>query len=700
MPRYAERVAAPGARSGASAATRRQPRPAPAPRPPLWHVLQLRAAQSARPDAAAAPSRDGLPTGLKAGVEQLSGIAMDDVRVHRNSPEPAKLGAAAYAQGSDIHVGPGQDRHLAHEAWHVVQQKQGRVKPRLQMKGVAINNDNALEREADLLGAKALRAGAVGRAASATPLPATAAPGGATQLKRLAAPDGVTADTENVTVYFNSGALVIDTVWLAGALDAANRPALLTAIANAAGVMGANIDRLASQGWNPNANSAGRDDVAKADPVRVRFPGTYGPNHAKRRLDLDYHYGSKFAGYVLHVFDNGPIAIDKEMHDRDSNVQITNAEYSSTHNIPNQAPTWDLERTRGEHAADAVTKIAGEGARWQVIAANAGKVRNNTKIFTNKRDDGTLSGDVRYVLFQDLWKSWDLTFKQAWGISNDKVAAKLQGNTIAITRRAGPGTANVTAALSSQMDHAVDVSVDDPPPQSAQGLAVSTMGFLHYKKNDPSIVKSQGTLGEELDAARLAVAARAAHKGVEGYLGGDVFTFLCSWNQNAQLSGVAGYAYEQGKTVSYSYPAYREDAAIALAGHQATTPPKLREGATTLAGERGALYTEKFRALVSAVDAYARTTGIKNLDTKKLAGTAYPHKGAEPVPAALQTTVWNNEKVKPLVDSYVAARDKRRLEERQKRLANTRGVATMKPYVKDQAKKSIKEAVEKDPEFA
>lgn len=34
-----------------------------------------------------------------------------------------------YSQGTDIHIGPGQEKHLPHEAWHVVQQKQGRVKP-------------------------------------------------------------------------------------------------------------------------------------------------------------------------------------------------------------------------------------------------------------------------------------------------------------------------------------------------------------------------------------------------------------------------------------------------------------------------------------------------------------------------------------------------------------------------------------------
>ncbi len=82
---------------------------------------------------------------------------MSGVRVHRNSDKPAALQAHAYAQGSDIHLGPGQEKHLPHEAWHVVQQAQGRVRPTLQMAGATpVNNDAQLEREADLMGARAL----------------------------------------------------------------------------------------------------------------------------------------------------------------------------------------------------------------------------------------------------------------------------------------------------------------------------------------------------------------------------------------------------------------------------------------------------------------------------------------------------------------------------------------------------------------
>lgn len=103
-------------------------------------------------------NQTGLPDELKSGVENLSGHSLDDVRVHYNSAQPAELQAHAYAQGSDIHVSPGQEQHLPHEAWHVAQQKQGRVKPTMQMKGkVNVNDDAGLEHEADVMGAKALQ---------------------------------------------------------------------------------------------------------------------------------------------------------------------------------------------------------------------------------------------------------------------------------------------------------------------------------------------------------------------------------------------------------------------------------------------------------------------------------------------------------------------------------------------------------------
>jgi hypothetical protein len=102
--------------------------------------------------------KNGMPDQLRTGLENLSGYAMDDVQVHYNSDKPQALNALAYAQGDDIHLAPGQEEHLPHEAWHVVQQRQGRVSPTLQTKGgAAINDDAALESEADRMGKQAIQ---------------------------------------------------------------------------------------------------------------------------------------------------------------------------------------------------------------------------------------------------------------------------------------------------------------------------------------------------------------------------------------------------------------------------------------------------------------------------------------------------------------------------------------------------------------
>jgi hypothetical protein len=132
-------------------------------------VRQLKATQQGPGDgsspvpasakAPAPPNRTALPDRLKAGVESLSGLVMEGVRVHFNSPEPAQLRALAFTKGKEIHLGPGQERHLPHEAWHVVQQMEGRVKPTLQAKGQAINEDCGLEAEADMMGMRAIQVG-------------------------------------------------------------------------------------------------------------------------------------------------------------------------------------------------------------------------------------------------------------------------------------------------------------------------------------------------------------------------------------------------------------------------------------------------------------------------------------------------------------------------------------------------------------
>lgn len=102
------------------------------------------------------PNNTGMPDNLKSGIESLSGYSMDNVRVHYNSSKPATVQALAYTQGTDIHVAPGQEKHLPHEAWHVAQQMAGRVAPTTNINGMPVNDNATLEHEADVMGEKAV----------------------------------------------------------------------------------------------------------------------------------------------------------------------------------------------------------------------------------------------------------------------------------------------------------------------------------------------------------------------------------------------------------------------------------------------------------------------------------------------------------------------------------------------------------------
>ena len=76
-------------------------------------TLQTKSAVAQKKDAQT-PNNTGLPDTLKSGIENLSGLSMDDVKVHYNSAKPAQLRAHAFAQGTDIHMAPGQEKHLPH----------------------------------------------------------------------------------------------------------------------------------------------------------------------------------------------------------------------------------------------------------------------------------------------------------------------------------------------------------------------------------------------------------------------------------------------------------------------------------------------------------------------------------------------------------------------------------------------------------
>lgn len=113
------------------------------------------------------PSAGGrMPADVQEKMERHFGYDFSTVRIRQDS-QAARTGARAFAQGPNLHFAPGAyaprsvsgQQLLGHELAHVVQQAQGRVRVPAQAKSDAgINDDPALEREADEMGAEAARA--------------------------------------------------------------------------------------------------------------------------------------------------------------------------------------------------------------------------------------------------------------------------------------------------------------------------------------------------------------------------------------------------------------------------------------------------------------------------------------------------------------------------------------------------------------
>lgn len=111
------------------------------------------------------PHTESLSQAMQARMRSKFNLSFQDVRVHYNSREPESLQARAFAKGNDIHIAPHEDTQelLEHELTHVAQQRRGVVSATGSAGGVAINDDAALEHDADL-GAMPASGGAEGGA--------------------------------------------------------------------------------------------------------------------------------------------------------------------------------------------------------------------------------------------------------------------------------------------------------------------------------------------------------------------------------------------------------------------------------------------------------------------------------------------------------------------------------------------------------
>ena len=133
---------------------------------PFWYA----------PGARAGADGGAMAPAVQDRMEGFFGHSFGGVKIHEGSSEASALGAQAFTRGEELHFAPGQfapatttgQALLGHELAHVVQQREGRVAATVQAKGIAINDDVALEDEADRLGAAVAR-GEAGPGGATTP---------------------------------------------------------------------------------------------------------------------------------------------------------------------------------------------------------------------------------------------------------------------------------------------------------------------------------------------------------------------------------------------------------------------------------------------------------------------------------------------------------------------------------------------------
>ncbi|HEX2901717.1 MAG TPA: DUF4157 domain-containing protein, partial [Bacteroidia bacterium] len=235
-------------------------------------------------------SSGGLPGDLVDGFAASTGHDLSDVKVHSNSDKPSQVGALAYAQGNDIHLGSGQEQHLAHEAAHIVQQREGRVQANTNVGGMPVNDQASLESEADSMGAKAAQ---MKSSATASPLQRKS-PGVVTQKKAIQR-----KAASNVMQLYADVNVAAQTAreWQAGVdVRVADNGRTLTSVDHGSKICYAHPSLIAQSNRELAARNSGIVLVEQAQSLRGSAPDGSGRHTLKKVLPTISHSTSGGAG--------------------------------------------------------------------------------------------------------------------------------------------------------------------------------------------------------------------------------------------------------------------------------------------------------------------------------------------------------------------------------------------------------------------
>lgn len=194
------------------------------------------------------------------------------------------------------------------------------------------------------------------------------------------------------------------------------------------------VNNSPGSGGRPNPNVLNRHGTnIEVFVYMIEIP--FKDGQIDKTLKLTYEFSTTRPGYVISqaINDETPATIT-------TGPTIANPDdvgladtYSSTHadtgttkiaTLLEQNPM--LTRRENEERLDARTKLAGEGARFQLVRNRIDRLANNSRIYT--RGVGS-DRHVYWTTFSTLWLNWLSVFDSAYDISDATVATKLKDPT-------------------------------------------------------------------------------------------------------------------------------------------------------------------------------------------------------------------------------------------------------------------------------
>lgn len=247
----------------------------------------------------------------------------------------------------------------------------------------------------------------------------------------------------------------------------ANRTAALRAAAARNAHVGKTVDQKAqadfrldtNRKWTPRLDQLETDNPT-IDPFFYAVAVPFGPpNGKKERVEFTFQHSKEMTGYVESVHDTTNPATKSVPSMYVAGVgaantgttgtfnattgSYTNNKFTNVHEYEKGRDAWTgpannanvLTQSGGGTATafDAYTKIVGEGARWQCVAAHAANLTNNSVFFTDHPRDGR---KVRGVTFRTLWLSWKDVFGKRYDIPDSEVKAAIDRGLFQFSGRA------------------------------------------------------------------------------------------------------------------------------------------------------------------------------------------------------------------------------------------------------------------------